>query len=350
MKRTFLVSVLCLFALLLNLGSCGNPNNPSVQENPANQEKPDEKDPPGEPSNPDQPDPDNPSDPDGEDNPDDPNSPSDPGKPDGPDGPDSPDEPNEPVPVALTGAKALQDYLAAQPENAETAPYLVKLGGINLASDATGDTLKGLYDALSRYVALDLSDCTGENFASITKGTAPNKTKITEIILPRELSTINTNAFVDCAALVAIDMPGVTTIMQGAFNGCKKLEIVLMEEVRAIKNTPSGGNAAFDQCDALKWVSLPNATEIGQKTFNSCDVLSTVYLPKATVIGDSAFAVCKKLESITFGATPPELGDAVFAANMPGAIYVPASAVSTYKSTATKGWTDALKAKVQAQP
>jgi hypothetical protein len=329
MKRTFLVSVLCLFALLLNLGSCGNPNNPSVQENPANQEQPDEKDPPGEPSNPDQPDPDDP---------------------DGPDGPDNPDDPDEPVPVALTGAKALQDYLAAQPENAEATPYLVKLGGINLASAAAGNTLKGLYAALSRYVALDLSDCAGEKYANITPGTAPNKAMITEIILPPELTTIEVNAFAGCAALVAIDMSGVTTIINGAFNGCEKLQTVLMEEVERIENDTSGAAGAFNKCTALTWVSLPKVAKIGKRTFKDCTALATVSTPNATVLEDNAFDGCTSLESLTLGATPPELGDAVFAANMPEAIYVPASAVSAYQSTSAKGWTDALKEKVQAQP
>jgi hypothetical protein len=145
-------------------------------------------------------------------------------------------------------------------------------------------------------------------------------------------------------------MPGVTTIMQGAFSGCEKLETLYLENLEAIKNEGSTTNGAFHNCTALNTVFLPKAGEIGKKTFNSCTALSVVYLPQVTIIGDKAFAGCTSLGSLILGEIPPELGEAVFAGNKPEIIYVPSSAVDTYKNTLTTGWTDALKAKVRAIP
>lgn len=119
-----------------------------------------------------------------------------------------------------------------------------------------------------------------------------------------------------------------------------------MKKVEAITNTTKG-NGAFNQCNSLISVSLPNATEIGNLTFNGCDSLSTVNLPKVATIGEKAFAGCKKLEMLTLGTTIPELGTTVFAAGKPEMIYVPVSALSAYKTTTKANWTD-LKVKVQA--
>jgi hypothetical protein len=250
----------------------------------------------------------------------------------------------------VTGSAALKAYLDGQAANTAANPYPVKVAGIDLAATGAGDAMKGLYLALSRYVALDLSGSYGGEFANVTPKTALNKDKIAAIILPPGLTTINTNAFAGCDELVSADLSGATILMQGSFKGCAKLETLIMEEARELKNTTATQNGAFDNCDALVSVSLPQVVEIGRKTFNSCDSLSTVYAPRAAVIGDGAFAGCKQLASLTLGETPPEMGDSVFVKNKPEVIYVPSSSVAAYKNTDVKGWTDDLKAKVRAIP
>jgi hypothetical protein len=397
MQRKALVSVWCVFLILSILGSCGNPANSVLQDNLKNREKPAGQD-SGETSDPDQSapdDPDNGEDPDNDsgdedvpedddaapddgdgddpDSGDDPDNDGDseagagqggaeepgvgnqPGSGDGPSSGDSPGGGDDPGggwegAVVLTDAAALQAYLDGQPGNTAANPYRVKVEGINLGSTGAGNALKGLYLALSRYVALDFSGSYGEEFGNVTPKTAVNKDKITEILLPSGLHTITVNAFAGCSELVVANVSGATTLYQGSFKDCVKLETVIMDEVTALKNTTADGNGAFYNCDSLVSVSLPKATEIGKKTFNSCGTLSTVYAPQVTIIGDNAFAGCKNLASLTLGETPPELGNKVFASGKPEAIYVPSSSVSTYKNTEVAGWTDALKAKVRALP
>jgi hypothetical protein len=256
-------------------------------------------------------------------------------------------------PVPVDGTGDLGSYLAGLPPNTEGDPYLIRVGGVDLAStktNGTENTLKNLYAALSQYVALDLSGSFGESLPSFTPKVAPYKANIRALILPEELKTIKSNALIGCTALVSVDMPGVTTIMQGAFSGCEKLETLYSENLEAVKNDGSTTNGAFHKCTALRRVFLPKAGEIGKKTFNSCTALSVAYLPRAAVIGDKAFAGCTALDCLILGETPPELGEAVFEDSKPERIYVPAAAVETYKNTTTRGWTEALKAKVRAIP
>jgi hypothetical protein len=252
--------------------------------------------------------------------------------------------------VALTGVAELQEYLDGQEENTAANPYPVKVAGVNLAGIGAGNALKGLYLALSRYVALDLSGSSGVKFANVRPETALNKDKITSIILPSGLTTIETNAFVGYTGLVSADLSGVITVNNGAFSDCVRLETLFMKEVTKIVGAATSGKGTFHNCDALVSVSLPKAVEIGKKAFNSCDALSTVYAPRVTEIGDNAFEDCKQLEYLTLGETPPALGTSVFEGNKLEVIYVPSSSVTTYKNTNVKGWTDDLKAKVRAIP
>jgi hypothetical protein len=256
-------------------------------------------------------------------------------------------------PVPVNGTGALQNYLEGLSQNTETDPYLIRVGVVDLASTKTNaaeNTLKNLYTVLTRYVALDLRDCFGDSLPSFTPKVAPNKARILALILPDTLKTIKSNAFIGCTALVSVDMPGVTTIMQGAFSGCEKLETVYLENLEAVKNDGSTTNGAFYKCSALRRVFLPKAGEIGKKTFNSCTALSIVYAPQVRSIGDKAFTKCTGLDCLILGETPPELGAAVFEDNKPERIYVPSPAVDTYKNTQTTGWTAALKAKVRGIP
>jgi hypothetical protein len=402
LKRVF-VFLLCVSVFLPFLGSCGNPMDPLVRNSREDPEKPGDQTQSGETSDPDGAedpgdghsgeDPENDEDPDSgdiqdseseSDSGDTPDSGSEPGSEDGPEGKDEPDSGDKPAseggpedspgsgdtpgagagqgdggdtpsigggPV-LTGIEAVKEYLDGQAENTPANPYHIKVGGVNLELGSAGDALKGLYLALSRYAALDLSGSYGEKIINVSLSSVPAKGKMTAIILPSGLTEVAMNAFEQCEELVLADLRGVTSIARGAFSRCYKLETLIADEVREITYDPpsSSANGAFHNCDSLVSVSLPKATEIGKRAFNSCDSLSTVYAPQAALIGDSAFAGCKLLAEITLGETPPELGESVFVKNKPDVIYVPAASVNTYKTTGVNGWTDELKAKVQAIP
>ena len=111
---------------------------------------------------------------------------------------------------------------------------------------------------------------------------------ITEAVIPEDVTSIEINAFNGCASLTSVEMPNVTEIGSSAFYGCASL--------------PS--------------VEMPNVTEIGEFVFQDCTLLSQVVINNINppVLGSDAFDNCHNDLKI----------------------YVPASAVDTYK--AASGW------------
>ena len=133
---------------------------------------------------------------------------------------------------------------------------------------------------------------------------------ITEAVIPEDVTSIEINAFNGCASLTSVEMPNVTEIGSSAFNGCASLTSVEMPNVTEI------GSSAFYGCASLPSVEMPNVTEIGEFVFQDCTLLSQVVINNINppVLGSDAFDNCHNDLKI----------------------YVPASAVDTYK--AASGW------------
>ena len=79
-------------------------------------------------------------------------------------------------------------------------------------------------------------------------------------------TSIGSDAFRDCTALVSVSMPNVTSIGYYAFFGCTSL---------ALTSLPPGvttiGTSAFEGCTSLRSVTIPSSvTEIGLKAFCGC--------------------------------------------------------------------------------
>ena len=95
------------------------------------------------------------------------------------------------------------------------------------------------------------------------------------------------------------------------------------------------GESAFSECYSLNNIELPfGMTDIPGCTFASCTSLTGIEIPSSvTSIGFVAFCNCTSLTSITFlSDTPATLDGDVLLESAVEAIYVPASAVDTYKS------------------
>jgi hypothetical protein len=111
----------------------------------------------------------------------------------------------------------------------------------------------------------------------------------------------------------------------------------------------SVGNYAFYSCTKLTTVSLQAATSIGSYAFRQCSNLTTASFPAATLIRSGVFYACYNLKSLyltgssvcclshsnAFSSTP--IGGYSTSAGTYGAIYVPTSLLTSYK-TATN-WT-----------
>ncbi|MBO5287400.1 MAG: leucine-rich repeat domain-containing protein [Clostridia bacterium] len=196
-----------------------------------------------------------------------------------------------------------------------------------LATFTKGDLLNGC-DSL---VKVDFSKATK---VITTGGSAlANCPLLTEVILPPNLTTLNSSTFENCVGLAAIELPSsIVTVGQKAFKKCTSLTSVTMADT--VKNF---GNECFSGCTALVEIALPksltsipqscfsgcsslttvtggdSATYLGNYAFNGCAALTTVNLSNAiTSIGGQGFYGCKALVEITLPASLTSLGNKCF--------------------------------------
>lgn len=161
------------------------------------------------------------------------------------------------------------------------------------------------------------------------------KSGLSGVSIPSIVTTIGASAFTNSNALIDCALPSsITSIGGTAFANCTSLSnIVLWDSITSI------GNYAFYNCDSIISINIPTGlTSISDFCFRDCGALSEITIPIGiTNIGAGAFYGCTGLISITcLATTPPTLGDAAFTNTNDCPIYVPASAVDTYK--AASGW------------
>ena len=133
-----------------------------------------------------------------------------------------------------------------------------------------------------------------------------NKTLVTDIIIPNNITSINNTAFAYCTSVANVIIPDcVLSIGYDAFYKSSLVNITI-------------GNGV---------------TSIGYNAFYSC-LLTNVTLPQnISSIGSCAFTGCSKLKKIYCKAsTPPTGGVNMFSLNAPDRkIYVPIESVEAYK-------------------
>ncbi len=117
----------------------------------------------------------------------------------------------------------------------------------------------------------------------------------TELTLPTlpdgKTYKIIAGVFQNNQVITSVSIPGcVTEIADDAFNGCRGLKTVAIEE----GNLEYIGIRAFAACYALDTINIPETVKtIGNYAFNSCKVLTRVVIPASVEsVGASAFIHC----------------------------------------------------------
>lgn len=103
-----------------------------------------------------------------------------------------------------------------------------------------------LYTKDKKTLVACLKECTGE--ITIDSGvenigyTSFDLQKVTKVILPQSIKTIEYSAFTQCEKLESIEIPGsITSIAAGAFDRCSNLsEINIDKEENSISGAPWG--------------------------------------------------------------------------------------------------------------
>ena len=208
-------------------------------------------------------------------------------------------------------------------------------------------------------------------------------TKLSSIVLPASINTIDTCTFLGCTSLSSITIPdGVTSIKYAAFSGCTSLTNIhipdnitsiegsvfahckKLETIHLPKRLISIGPLAFKGDSALSSLTLPNSlTSIGKSAFMDCESLYSLKIPdKVTKLEDSTFSGCSLLNNVIIGKKVASLGEKVFEkcynidaltclpTNPPSTkpnsvpswsklvVYVPAGSVSLYPRYSNQHW------------
>lgn len=162
-----------------------------------------------------------------------------------------------------------------------------------------------------------------------------SSTKISSIVIPSTVKTIDENAFNGCNELTSITIPqSVTSINKNAFLSCSKLSQVTISE-----GCTTIGSGAFGTCPSLTSIVIPDScTSLGDSAFLNDTSLESVVLGSGiSKISNYTFNGCTHLASLTVKrTTPPTMSYAAYTGiDNAGTIYVPSDAVETYRSNST---------------
>lgn len=137
-----------------------------------------------------------------------------------------------------------------------------------------------------------------------------NNVTIPSTINGISITSIGNNAFERCDKLTNIILPNsITSIGNYAFKGCSSIKTI---------DLPAGlidiGIGAFQNCSSLTSITIPTQIEeIKPDTFSQCFSLQTVNLPNnLKKISDRAFIQCTELTSINLPENLEVLGDRAF--------------------------------------
>ncbi|MDR2571865.1 MAG: leucine-rich repeat protein, partial [Oscillospiraceae bacterium] len=145
----------------------------------------------------------------------------------------------------------------------------------------------------------------------------------TEVIIPEKIdadtsdekkqfnvTSIGNNAFNECELLKSVIVPNtVTNIGRYAFLKCKSLvNIAIPNSVTVI------GDGAFNRCESLVSIHIPDSVGVmGEHAFSGCLSLAEISLSNnITTINDSVFSRCESLVDITIPNSVINVGDSAF--------------------------------------
>lgn len=187
-----------------------------------------------------------------------------------------------------------------------------------------------------------------------------NDVKLTELIIPDDISSIGKNAFINCTSLTSLTIPrNITDIGDNAFTGCNGLSSVIINSNELVSTNytynfnfnnifsssvqeyvlgdhiTNIGDYAFYDGDAISSVTLPiSITSIGNAAFRECDGLTSINIPDGVVeIKDYAFYRCSNLTSITLPNSLRSIGiNAFYNCKQLTSIAIPADVISIGQS------------------
>ena len=185
------------------------------------------------------------------------------------------------------------------------------------------------YDSVSKYGCVTFASAINEIPAHAFEG----DDSITAVALPNSVTTIGDGAFEGCASLYSAMMNGVLTIGVGTFSG-SKLNSIDLPEVQTI------GDYAFYK-SRVEDVSLLTVRTIGKSAFEFCPIQTVTLGGRIEYLGTNAFASSTHYPGISYIVSlkdiPPQCGDNPFAGSRPF-LFVHSGCSGNYNVWLKAGW------------
>ena len=190
------------------------------------------------------------------------------------------------------------------------------------------------------YIASSYESLTTLDISAVSNATLPTQafaswTALETLHLPVNLTIIPYQMVYGCTNLSSISIPNyVQEFGNEAFSGCVKLHSIDFADGQ---NLLSIGQYAFYNCSTLVSVTVPEGVQtLGAYAFYNNASLVKIKLPSTlNVIGNYAFGKCQQLMKMNVAAyAPPTVSSNTFySVPRTATVYVPESAINTYKST-----------------
>ena len=141
------------------------------------------------------------------------------------------------------------------------------------------------------------------------------------VYIPASVTSIGASAFENCENLHEIEIPDGATIGENAFEGCviesakfSVSAIAYIDKTNLVSVEITSGNIGdylFRNCTSLTSVVLDSGvTGIGYSAFYGCSALASLVIPASvTAISESAFGGCESLVSVTIPAEVAAISD-----------------------------------------
>lgn len=97
--------------------------------------------------------------------------------------------------------------------------------------------------------------------------------------------------------ITKLTLRGCSTVTSYTFRSCHNLQ-----SLYTVGPTDFNLTGTFENCSALKTISMPGCTRMSYATFKNCWELSSVYLPAVTTMGRECFAFCSNLTTVDLPA------------------------------------------------